>query len=69
MRKLGLERIIDEGVDIEQRKNSLYGLGMIFKGIVLGIASGGPSSVGPLITKRFPSKCSSHHAPIQDRLN
>ena len=41
MRKLGLERIIDEGVDIERGKNSLYGLGMIFTGIVLGIVSGG----------------------------
>jgi hypothetical protein len=41
MRKLGLERIIDERVDIERGKNSLYGLGMIFTGIVLGIVSGG----------------------------
>jgi hypothetical protein len=40
MRKIGLEGIIDERVEIVRGKNSLYGLGMIFNGIVLGVVSG-----------------------------
>jgi hypothetical protein len=38
--KLGIEETIDRTVKLARGRNSRYGLGMIFKGIVLGILSG-----------------------------